>query len=116
MSARGKDEHHHKVDVAALADEERHEYKFDKVVKKSTTSHDIHYGSYASRHLPQQNKSWLALFFGSRTIGKQEETLHPCKIVARDFHSCMDRNEDDYDFCRSKANLFEGCLREYKIY
>ncbi len=101
-------------DPRSLDDHEHHEIKFDRRAQQKGGFNDA--GSFASRHLPKQDDSWLSMFFGTRSLQKNPKgALHPCKIVNRELHQCLDKNEDRYDFCRSKTNMFEACLREYGL-
>ena len=71
---------------------------------------------YKTRYLPAaQENSLLTYVFGRKQTFEGEATLHPCNQVALNLHRCMDHNRNKFDFCRSTYNIFEGCLREYKV-
>ena len=81
---------------------------------------DAPFRDYAGRYLPGGKPTLWDRFFGSQDkLAQDQLQVHPCHEVASRVHTCLDRNADKgdlkSDFCRSIVNVFEGCLREYKM-
>lgn len=71
---------------------------------------------YKGRYLPQfPSNSISDYLFGRVAKFEGDAAQHPCTQVANNFHRCLDDHQNKFDFCRSTFNIFEGCLREYKL-
>jgi hypothetical protein len=104
---------------------------------------EAHWRDYVGRYIPDAPRlSIMERLFGSQqtlqdksgagkdvAIPRGEEGMwqlkdkgkfaHPCHAVNQRVRDCLDRNADKAelapDYCRGVINVFEGCLREYRI-
>lgn len=90
------------------------QHKFRSLIGMSAPAHQ---NDYSEQHLPKRKEGLFSQFFGSNALNpvQKAEVIHPCVIVSRSFHQCLDEHNNIYDFCRPKLNMFEACLREYRM-
>lgn len=95
---------------------------------------EVHWRDYAARYIPEAPQlSFLERLFGSPEMLKDKTEkprgqpyhqvtgtfAHPCHATSQRVRDCLDRNAEKEelapDYCRGIINVFEGCLREYRI-
>ncbi|KAG5496321.1 hypothetical protein JKF63_02623 [Porcisia hertigi] len=63
-------------------------------------------------------RSWLTPFFGSNEpepTFQREGTPHPCQILSREVHKCLEAHNNSFALCQTSVATFQQCLREFSM-
>lgn len=108
--------------------EEWPEHMWDRAKAIPPKYLEAHWRNYAARYIPEIPKTsiWERLFGSQEALAEKnaaaaqgQKFAHPCHAVDKRVRDCLDRNADKAelapDYCRPIINVFEGCLREFRI-